>query len=482
MFLKQIYDQSLAQYAYLIGCQRTGQAIIVDPERDIDRYREIAAENDLEITAVAETHIHADFVSGARELMETDERMQVYLSDEGDADWKSEWAQGCERVTFLKHGDQFKIGNIQFTVLHTPGHTPEHVSYLVEDQGGGADEPMALLSGDFMFVGDVGRPDLLESAAGNVGSREPSARRLYQSILEFSKLPEFLQVLPAHGAGSACGKALGAIPSSTVGYEMRFNPALKIACKEGEDAFVDYILSGQPEPPMYFARMKQVNKEGIDVLRDLPKPKEMSTVSIAGVSGQNGSVVLDMRADRRAFMAKHLRGSLHTPPAKFSVAVGSYVKPEQDIYLLLEKESQLDGAVRELIRMGFDHIRGYALAAEVLADINCSACLAATPVIKITEAEEARDKHEGATILDVRSAGEYKEAHMEGTINVAYTRIAGNMDKLPDPAQGPLVVHCGSGVRASLAVPYLERLGYQIIFADGMFSDWKQTCGDSCGV
>jgi hydroxyacylglutathione hydrolase len=190
MFFRQIFDEQLAQYAYLIGCQRTGEALIIDPERDVERYMEIAAAEDLRIVAATETHIHADFLSGCRQMAES-YGVRVYLSDEGDADWKYGWHElGDYDVTFIRDGDTFSIGNIQVKVLHTPGHTPEHVSFLVTDLGGGATDPVGIASGDFVFVGDLGRPDLLETAAGVQGAREPSARRLYASSRRFLELPD----------------------------------------------------------------------------------------------------------------------------------------------------------------------------------------------------------------------------------------------------------------------------------------------------
>ena len=261
MLLRQITDPSLAQNAYLIGCPRSGEAIVIDPERDVDRYLALAAENGLRLTAVAETHIHADYLSGARELLERHGAI-AYLSAEGGPDWQFEWAKGHPNARFLRDGDTFKIGNIELKALLTPGHTPEHLSFLVTDLGGGADEPIALLSGDFIFVGDVGRPDLLESAAGQIGAREPAARTLYASLRRTRELPGHLQILPAHGAGSACGKALGAVPVSVLDYERRFNGALREALDGPKANFVNDILSGQPEPPLYFARMKRDNRRG----------------------------------------------------------------------------------------------------------------------------------------------------------------------------------------------------------------------------
>ncbi|MEO1085915.1 MAG: MBL fold metallo-hydrolase, partial [Acidobacteriota bacterium] len=178
MLLRQIFAPKLAQYAYLIGCQRTGEALIIDPERDVDRYIELARREGLRLVAVDETHIHADFLSGARELAE-ELGARLYLSDEGDADWKYEWAiKGDYDVHLLRDGDTFEIGKIEIRALHTPGHTPEHLSFVVTDRGGGADEPIGVATGDFVFVGDLGRPDLLESAAGVAGQMDPSARAL----------------------------------------------------------------------------------------------------------------------------------------------------------------------------------------------------------------------------------------------------------------------------------------------------------------
>ena len=188
MFFRQIFDDKLAQYAYLIGCQQTGEALLIDPERDIDRYVELAAEECLEITAVTETHIHADFLSGAREFAER-YGTRVYLSDEGSDDRKYTWPdRGNYDVVLLKDGDTFRVGNVRVEAQHTPGHTPEHMSFLITDEGGGADRPMGIASGDFVFVGALGRPDLLETVAGQAGAREPAARALYHSVQRFLEM------------------------------------------------------------------------------------------------------------------------------------------------------------------------------------------------------------------------------------------------------------------------------------------------------
>jgi hydroxyacylglutathione hydrolase len=255
MFLKYFYDPALAHASYLVGCQRAKQALIVDPGRDIDAYLVAAAREGMAIVAVAETHIHADYVSGARELADR-VGAKLYVSDEGPAEWKYQYLADYDHQ-LCKQDDRFSLGKIEFEVMHTPGHTPESISFVLTDRGGGADRPMGIFTGDFVFVGSIGRPDLLEQAAGMVGTAEVGARQLFHSVEKFRALPDYLQVWPAHGAGSACGKGLGAIPSSTVGYEKRFNPALQF---HDEQAFVRYILSEQPEAPKYFAVMKRVNR------------------------------------------------------------------------------------------------------------------------------------------------------------------------------------------------------------------------------
>ncbi len=471
MFLRQITDSALAQNAYLIGCQRTGDAVVVDPERDVDRYLKLAADNGLRLTAVAETHIHADYLSGARELMER-HGVTGYLSAEGGPDWQFEWARGNPGARFLKDGDSFHVGNIGFKALLTAGHTPEHMSFLVTDHGGGATEPMALLSGDFIFVGDVGRPDLLESAAGQAGVMEPSARTLYASLRATTGLPEHLQILPAHGAGSACGKALGAVPVSVLGYERRFNGALRMALEGCEDAFVKEILSGQPEPPLYFARMKRDNKRGPALLPDgrMPQPRRLTADELSAFVFDESDVVLDLRIDRRAFMERHLTGSLFAPLAggNLPIVAGSYVAENAAIILVVNEESEVEEAVRQLVRIGLDRIEAWIPAAEALTDHAENDDLTSSQR-RITTAElgDALAAHPGAAVLDVRSAGEFAESHVRGAKHIAYTRLASRLAEVP--AAHPLYVHCGSGLRASFAVPLLARENRDVIYVDGPF-------------
>jgi hydroxyacylglutathione hydrolase len=462
MFFRQIFDASLAQYAYLIGCQRTGDAIVIDPERDIDRYVRIAEEEGLRIVAATETHIHADFLSGSRELAE---RLgaRLYLSDEGDADWKYGWTGlGDYDVRFLKDGDTFQVGNIRFDAVHTPGHTPEHISFLVTDLGGGADAPIGIASGDFVFVGDMGRPDLLETAAGVAGAREPSARRLFASARRFLDLPDHLQVWPGHGAGSACGKALGAVPQSTVGYERRFNAALSLV---DESMFVSVMLDGQPEPPLYFARMKALNRDGVPLLGGLPSPHRTPLARLMEHAPSDDVVVVDTRASRPAFMAGHVARSIHAPlGVSLPQIVGSYVDPAVDVYLVVD-EVDLDEAVRSLVRIGYDRLVGWTPPSELAG----SAALTVTERAVFPEYAVAPDSAR-TTVLDVRGEAEFAGAHVPGALNVAHTRLAARIDEVP--RDRPVTVYCRSGNRAASAASFLEREGYEVVYVDGLLAEW----------
>src|SRR5687768_1843391 len=262
MLFRRLYDDDLAQASYLIGCQATGEALVVDPSREVVRYLRAAEEERLRITHVTETHIHADFLSGSRELARRT-NARLLLSGEGGPDWRYRFAADAGAVE-LRDGASFMVGRVRVDVMHTPGHTPEHIAFLITDTATAA-EPMGIVTGDSLFVGDVGRPDLLVKTGGRAGAENAqremtaSARVMYATVGRLRTLPEHLQVWPGHGAGSPCGKSLGAVPQSTIGYELRFNWAFNV---RDEAEFVQRILDGQPEPPRYFARMKRLNRDG----------------------------------------------------------------------------------------------------------------------------------------------------------------------------------------------------------------------------
>lgn len=471
MFLRMVYDDRLAQAAYVIGCQRTGDAVVIDPERDVDRYIELAAANGLRIVAAAETHIHADFLSGARELAER-VGAKVYVSDEGGPGWKYKWLDkksggGSYEYQLLRDSETFWIGNIEFETIHTPGHTPEHVCFLVTDHGGGANEPIGILTGDFVFVGDLGRPDLLETAAGQAGAMKPSARALHHSLERLADLPDFTQVWPGHGAGSACGKALGAVPMSTLGYERRFNPAIRAA--ESEQGFIEFILEGQPEPPVYFAAMKRDNREGPRVLGELTIPPRVDAQALAGVDA-SAQIIIDTRP-WDGFRDAHLAGSLSFQcGATFTTDTGSMVRAEDDIWLVVEP-GRIEEAVRSLVRIGLDRVRGWCAPEDLNAWFASGKPAASIREAAPAEAATLLDQA-GVGVVDVRRATEFEGGHLPGATNIAHTRLAVRLDELP--SEQKLLVNCRSGARSAVASAYLARLGRDVVNLRGGYLGWAQ--------
>ena len=468
MFFKQIFDQKIAQYAYIIGCQATGEALVIDPMRDIDQYDRIAETEGLKITAAADTHIHADYISGLREFAERG--VKVYASDEGTDDWKYEWLiNSSYDYKLLKDGDMFSIGKIEIQAMHTPGHTPEHLIYAVTDKGGGADKPMGLATGDFIFVGDLGRPDLLESAAGQEGVMKPSAKQLYKTVKSIEDMPDYIQVWPGHGAGSACGKALGAVPKTTLGYEREFSPALKAA--KTEESFVKFILEGQPEPPMYFARMKRDNKTGPAVLKGkFPQPAKMKAEELAKKAADKANAVVDTRL-RDKFAEAHLPGSLLSPLNKaFNTIVGSFVGEDEDIYLIID-EANKDEAIRDLIRIGLDRIKGY-ITPEQFEEYQKQGGKTESMPVKTFEEAKKEMFDQQAAIVDVRKYADYKPEHIPGSVNAADSRLPEYLDNIP--AGKKLYVHCTAGSRSAVSAAYLKREGYDTVLIDDLFTNWKK--------
>lgn len=444
MLLKYFYDKSLAHASYLVGCQKSGEAIVIDPGRDIQQYLDAAAAEKMQIVGAADTHIHADYVSGARQLADQ-HGAKLFVSDEGPAEWKYEYAPQYNHQ-MLKDGDTFNVGKLELKVMHTPGHTPESISFLLTDKGGGADQPMGIFTGDFVFVGSIGRPDLLEEAAGITGTAEPGARDLYKSIEKFSQLPDFLQVWPAHGAGSACGKGLGAIPSSTVGYEKKFNPALQFG---PEDEFVQYILSEQPEAPKYFAVMKQVNKVGPHVLDINHVPAKLNVESVADISADQ--MVIDTRSQGK-FADGHVPGTVNIPLKYLAAWAGWLVDYSQPIFLLSEA-SQLTEAHRVLLKIGIEKIGGYFDATEVSdAGLLVETYQQKTPQELVQQIENG-----DVTLIDVRGTTEWEEAHIKQAQRCFLAKLPEKLAEFDGPCT--LVFQCRSGGRSAIAASLAQAVG-----------------------
>lgn len=444
MILHRFYDAQLAQASFLIGCGATGEALVIDPSRRIERYLAEAEQQGLRITAVTETHIHADFVSGSRELAART-GAKLYLSDAGGDDWRYRYATEAGAV-LLREGSRIQVGKVRIDVLHTPGHTPEHLSFLVTDTAA-AEGPVGIVTGDFVFAGDVGRPDLLEKAVGVANAADGAARVMYRSLERFRTLPEHLQVWPGHGAGSACGKGLSAMPQSTVGYELRYNWAFQV---KDEQEFVDAVLHGQPEPPRYFKEMKRINRDGPPILgaptevRWLPEHYLKERLDA-------GDVVVDLRpaAD---FAAGHVRGTINIPLNRsFTTWAGWFLPYDRPFYLIAEATgtSGIQKVASDLTMIGLERIGGYFGPEVFQGDLQVS---------PQTSLEELQRVLGTRYVLDVRNANEWDLGHLPGAHHVALGVLP---DRLKDvPRDQPVVVHCQGGARSAMAVSLLQAAGY----------------------
>lgn len=444
MLLKYFYDKSLAHASYLVGCQKTGEAIVIDPDRNIEPYLKAAEREGMTLVGSAETHIHADYVSGSRELAEK-VGAKLYVSDEGPEDWKYTFVDQYEHQ-LLHDGDEFSVGNIKFRIMHTPGHTPESISFILTDQGGGADKPMGVFTGDFVFVGSIGRPDLLEEAAGQQGTAEPGARDLYRSIQRFVQLPDYLQIWPSHGAGSACGKGLGAIPSSTLGYEKLFNEALQFT---SEDQFVEYVLRDQPEAPPYFAIMKHVNKHGPNVVGDEGLLGKVSLDRLPETLDRN--MVLDVRSSK-PYAEKHIAGTINIPVKYLARDGGWFINYDLPFYLIAD-EGTLQESMRVLREIGVDNVEGYFDIGEVLdSNLSFESYEFKTPDELIQQIQKGE-----ALLVDVRRKAEWDEGHIP---QAHYSFLGSLMQDIGQlSSDKPLVFQCRSGARSAVACSIAQAAG-----------------------
>ncbi|MBM3885265.1 MAG: MBL fold metallo-hydrolase [Gemmatimonadetes bacterium] len=463
MFLRRFYDDGLAQASWMIGCQKTGDAIVIDANRDVQQYLDAAAAEKLRITQVTETHIHADFVSGARELARAT-AATLLLSAEGGPDWQYAFA-AADGARLLHDSDVITVGNIRIAVLHTPGHTPEHLSFLVTDTAA-ASEPIGIITGDFVFVGDVGRPDLLEKAAKVANTMEAGAHQLFHSLERFRALPDFIQVWPGHGAGSACGKALGAIPTSTVGYEKRFNWGVATT---DEATFVRMVLEGQPEPPLYFAEMKRINRDGPAVLGGFPTPALGDIDQLTGALA-SGTVVIDTRP-AAVFGAGHIPGTLNIPLNKsFSTWAGWLVRYDVDIALIADDAGAVAGAVRELGMIGLDRVTTWYPSGVVTAWHDAGRRLGTIETLDPT-ALAPQLAADAVTLIDVRNQSEWAAGHLPTARHIPLGHLAERLAEIP--RDRPIAVQCQSGARSAIAASHLQRLGLPAVYnLLGGFQRW----------
>lgn len=450
---ERIYDETLAQASYIIANEKK-EAIVIDPKRDIDTYLTYAKEHQLTIKHVTETHIHADYLSGARELAQAT-NSQLLLSAEGGKDWQYDFPHQP-----LKNNQTISLGEVQLRVMHTPGHTPESITFLVQNDKE-PNAPIKAITGDFIFVGDVGRPDLLEKAAGQKGAQFEGAHQLFESLNQFIKLPKNTEIWPGHGAGSFCGKSLSTIPQSTLEQEMAASPAFQLL--NDKEAFTTFILDGQPEPPKYFAVMKQWNKSMRPLVIQLPKIQALTITEVEHAI-ENNILVIDAR--KKEIVEKgFIPGSLHIEGGKsFATFVGSLVDYNNQIILVGDKNN-IEDLQKKLLRIGMDNILGY------ISDVSNFKGLKTSKIITAEEVQIYM-KQSNVQLVDVRTVSEYQNGHIQGFENISLNSLEKNSSKIQKDA--PVIIHCQSGVRGAMAYSILEKLGYtNILNYSGSINDWK---------
>lgn len=451
----------LAHYSYGVGCPGAGEAAIVDPERNTDRYLDWASENDLMITHVLETHIHADYASGAKELAERT-GAELALSDYDD----NELYEVVFDHRALKDGEAVEVGKVRIEALHTPGHTPEHLSFLVYDTARTSDVPAILVSGDFLFVGSLGRPDLLGEEA-----KLALAQELFGSVRDkLAGLPDGLEIAPAHGAGSMCGAGLSGRPTSTLGFERVANFYLDPGL--GEQQFIDAILGSVPPFPPYYRRMKVLNSDGPDAVAERPIPRALSPHEFEQTIGSEGAVVIDLR-EQVAFGGAHIPDSLGIGAGTGLVTWASWFVPyERPILLVPAQEDEVVPATQCLYRVGLDNVIGYlkggiaswnddGLPLDELRQFSCQ------------QLQEYIQSGEPIRVLDVRDAGEYAAGHIEGATHVQGGDLAESLAGIPE-GDGPLAVICNSGYRSTAAASLLRQQGFtDLINVTSGMNGWR---------
>jgi len=455
MMVERFFTPGLAQVAYLVADEATGDAALIDPRRDVDEYMAWTRERGLTITAILETHIHADFVSGARELAAAT-KAPIFVSAYGGPAWADH---------MLQDGEKLPVGRLLLRALGTPGHTPEHLSYLLIDPDQGAG-PVALFSGDALFAGEVGRPDLLGAEA-----TERLAGQLYHTVVDrLSRLDDAVVVYPGHTAGSACGKKIGDAPRTSIGHEKRFNYAFQARSKE---SFVLMVLAGMPAPPTYYPVLKGINAAGPPLLATLPPGEGLEPGEVLARQAA-GALVIDSRTPAD-FGTAHLPGALFAGlGASFTTWMGWIAPFERDVILVLCDDTQYPAARTELRRIGLDRVGGY-LQGGMERWRGAGLPLEALPGMTVAAlAKESLGTGGALTVLDVRSPDEWREAHIPGSINL----FAGDIAQGAEPAfprEAWSAVMCGSGYRSSVAASLLRQHGWSnLINVQGGMAAWSE--------
>ena len=455
MLIDRLFTPGLAQVAYLVADENAGEAALIDPRRDTDVYQAWCDERGWRITAILETHVHADFVSGALELARAT-GAPIYTSRLGNQDFPHRP---------IDDGHEITIGGFTLRALWSPGHTPEHLSYLLIDPKRG-EAPVALFSGDALFVGEVGRPDLL-------GDEETQhlAEQLYNTIANrFANLDDAVMVYPGHTAGSACGKKIGDAPHTTIGEERRSNYAFQAT---SEHDFVSTVLKDMPTPPTYYPILKRLNKTGAPLLIELDNGRPLTPLDVAGLQ-ETDALIIDTRTPD-AFGDGHIPGAVFAGLGpNFTAWMGWLAPYDRDLVLILDADDEYADALTELRRIGLDRVAGY-LAGGMDAWRAAGKDIACLPQLTVDDlAQRIATPSPGLLVLDVRSDDEWDDGHIAGALH----RFAGEIAQGAAPPvdrETPVAVICGSGYRSSVTASLLQQRGYdRLINITGGMGAWNE--------
>ena len=446
MYFKQFYLGCLAHASYLVGSK--GEAAVVDPQRDVDQYVAEAQARNLKIKYVIETHLHADFISGHRELAARTGAEIIFGKE----------AKATISHRPVKDGDELAVGRVKLRIIETPGHTPESICVLVtgteeKEAGGNAVVPQRVLTGDTLFIGDVGRPDL---AGGKGYTPQMMAAMMYDSLHQkLMRLADEVEVYPAHGAGSMCGKNLSTETSSTIGQQRKFNYALQPMSKE---QFVTMMTTDLPEAPAYFSKDAEINRSGADALSGLPKPEPLSPDEVRDF-GQHGCVILDVRTAAE-FGSAHVPGSLNIGlGGQFASWAGSLIPITAPIVIVANAEEQVEEAQIRLARVGLENMKGF-LAGGMDGWSAAGFEVAAVPQISVAELKELIESQKGLQVIDVRRPAEYGSGHAPRAVAAPLAKFRETLPTLGLNPDGPSAIICAGGYRSSAATSIAQQLGF----------------------
>jgi hydroxyacylglutathione hydrolase len=455
MVIKTVFTEGIAQLSYIVGDKATGKAVVIDPRHDIEPYIELARENSLVITHALETHIHADFVSGSRELADRTGTAKVFVSVEGAATYGFPHEK-------LRDGDTIDLGRVILTARHTPGHTPEHMSFVAAESHR-PETPFAVFSGDCLFADSVGRPDLLGD-----DQAEELAKKLFHSLRDiYLKLDDAVVVYPGHGAGSPCGADISDRLVTSIGYERQHNAALQFT---DEMEFVKHVLFTAPPEPRYYKRMKKINAKGPEILGRLPSAPPLTAKDFQRAVKVGNCQLVDNR-QMLAFGGGHIEGAMNLGPrAELSIWAGWFLDPEKPILLVLPKDADLPEVERQLIRVGYTNFAGYLIGG-IESWVNAGLPLKRLPQMTVLDLKETLPPKD-LQIVDVRSPSEWQSGHVPGARYIFLPELEESLGELDK--KKPVAVYCDSGYRASVGASLLLRNGFNDVRnVPGSWKAWK---------